>query len=145
MALTACVDPLGGILELNRYMQVHGEHEEAFVQFQAKMGEVYLGDSKANVLKILAPTQQGLWAGFKKDPYSYEDGSTFIEIYYFRTAWVPDGKVTDDEYTPVIFKNGKLTSIGWRTLEGPQTIGYVSFPPTRRCSPWYPYHCGGIN
>ena len=131
MTLTACDAGFAGagiVRDMVR-MQLHGELEEAFDQFQAQMGNVYLGDSKANVLKILEPTQQGLRAEFQKSHDSYQDGPTFIEIYYFRTAWGTDGDITDNEYMPVIFKNGKLTSIGWRTLGGPQTIGYEPFLP----------------
>ena len=34
-------------------------------------------------------------------------------IYKVRTSRVPDGRLTDDEITPIVFQNGVLTNIGW--------------------------------
>jgi len=34
-------------------------------------------------------------------------------VYKIRTSRTPDGRLTDDEITPVVFQNGVLTNIGW--------------------------------
>ena len=34
-------------------------------------------------------------------------------VYKVRTSRVPDGRLTDDEITPIVFQNGILTNIGW--------------------------------
>ena len=36
-----------------------------------------------------------------------------VNIYKLRTKRVPDGRLTDDEVTPVVFKSGRLVNIGW--------------------------------
>ncbi len=36
-----------------------------------------------------------------------------VNIYKFRTNRIPDGRFTDDEVTPVVFKSGRLVNIGW--------------------------------
>ena len=46
-----------------------------------------------------------------------------VEIYYCRTKWIADSEMTDDEYTPFVFVNSELNSIGWEALGGPQTFG----------------------
>ena len=46
-----------------------------------------------------------------------------VEIYYFRTARVPDGRTTDDELIPYLFIDDKLHAIGWtavRTFTNPK-------------------------
>lgn len=61
----------------------------------------------------------------KKAPESYKKGDYIIEIYYFRSGWQPDGLTTDDEFTPYVFTNRILTSIGWTALGGARTQGQV--------------------
>tara|TARA_S200000501_G_C20540001_1_gene619632 strand:- start:154 stop:594 length:441 start_codon:yes stop_codon:yes gene_type:complete len=41
-----------------------------------------------------------------------KDGEV-VNIYKFRTGRVPDGRFTEDEMTPVVFKDGILVNIGW--------------------------------
>lgn len=36
-----------------------------------------------------------------------------VNIYKLRTSRVADGRFTDDEATPVVFKSGRLVNIGW--------------------------------
>ena len=50
------------------------------------------------------------------------DGKSIV-TYYCRTAWIEDGRMTDDEYTPFVFINNELSAIGWESLGGPQTRG----------------------
>ena len=50
------------------------------------------------------------------------DGKSIV-TFYCRTAWIEDGKMTDDEYTPFVFINNELSAIGWESLGGPQTRG----------------------
>ena len=44
-------------------------------------------------------------------------------IAYCRTGWIIDNRMTDDEFTPLAFINGNLTSIGRRELGGMQSFG----------------------
>ena len=50
------------------------------------------------------------------------DGKSIV-TYYCRIAWIEDGRMTDDEYTPFVFINNELSAIGWESLGGPQTRG----------------------
>ncbi len=87
--------------------------------------QVELGMERDEVLLILTPTQEGLPLRHSKEPESYyevTDGqSRFVEIFFFRSQTNYDGIVTDDEFTPYIFQNGKLTAIGWTAIGGPKT------------------------
>ena len=90
---------------------------------------IELGDNKYKVLKILGPpTQKGLPQGAKKNPDKYMRGNDLIEIYYLRTGRQSDNLTTDDEFTPYLFKNGNLVSIGWQALGGPKTVGEALQP-----------------
>ena len=51
-----------------------------------------------------------------------DSNGQMVVIAYCRTAWVSDSQMTDDEYTPLVFTNGVLTSLGWRALGGPKTF-----------------------
>ena len=61
-------------------------------------------------------------------PSFFKDGGNDVAVYYYRTARIPDGMATDDEFTPYIFVNGRLTSIGWQALGGPRNYGNPNAP-----------------
>ena len=85
--------------------------------------QVKLGDSKEEVLAILGPTQEGLPKRQRKNPEKYIKNGVNVEIYYMRAAFHDDWLVTDDEFVPYIFNDGKLVGIGWQMLGGPKTQG----------------------
>jgi hypothetical protein len=95
--------------------------DSAIAQYHEKAGRVKIGDSKEAALQILVPTQEGLPPSTRRPPEAYKDGDDTVEIYYFRTGWTRDGRTTDDEFTPYVFKNGILQAVGWTTLGGPKT------------------------
>ena len=100
--------------------------DAAIEDYQANAGRIHLGDEKEQVLAVLTPLQARLSASERKAPESYlKDGAT-VEIYYARSGRQPDGLTTDDEFTPYVFTNGKLTAIGWTTLGGPKTQGQAT-------------------
>ena len=61
------------------------------------------------------------------------DNGNLVEIYFFRSAWQSDGLTTDDEFTPYVFKDGKLVAIGWTSIGGIKSQGQAS--PARNTSP----------
>jgi hypothetical protein len=92
--------------------------------------KIRIGDSQDTVL-LLLPRQRkygerpstfnssfaDFWAGqvhriLAKPPRFYFDNGSLVQIYYFRSSWIRDSRVTDDEFTPYIFRDGALTSIG---------------------------------
>jgi hypothetical protein len=101
---------------------VERELEDAISKYNLTAPQVSLGDSKERVLAVLEPTQQGLRGKLRRPPEAFTTEQGTTEIYYFRSAWMADGQSTDDEFTPYVFKNARLTSIGWQALGGPKTM-----------------------
>ncbi|MBI4002733.1 MAG: hypothetical protein HY348_13250 [Nitrospira defluvii] len=100
------------------------EIDQAIEEYSAKSPAIKLGDSKDKVLSWLQPTQAMLSMHDKKPMEAFTDTSkgvaSTIEIYYFRSARIPDNRITDDEFTPYVFKDGTLVAIGWTALGGPK-------------------------
>ncbi len=90
-------------------------------QFSKSAYHVRPGMKIQEVLRIL-PDQSKL-GSYGRTPSFYKDGNNDVAIYYYRTARIPDHMSTDDEFTPFIFVNGTLSSIGWEALGGPRTYG----------------------
>lgn len=102
--------------------------DSAISQYRTVAPKVKLGDKKENVLAVLLPTQEKLSGKATKSPESYMKDDHTVEIYYFRSGRQPDNLTTDDEFTPYIFTDGKLTGIGWTVLGGPKSQGQVIQP-----------------
>lgn len=98
---------------------------EAILKFHEAASNVQLGAERDAVLLILEPTQATLPLAERKAPEQYfetEDGrQRLVEIFFYRSRTNHDGILTDDEFTPYIFHDGKLAAIGWTTIGGPQT------------------------
>jgi hypothetical protein len=97
--------------------------DSAISRYETVAGQVELGDSKDKVLTILEPSQEGLPKRASKNPEKYIKEGIKVEIYYMRSARIPDGLTTDDEFVPYLFNDGKLVGIGWQVLGGPKTQG----------------------
>ncbi len=80
--------------------------------------KINLGDSKTKVLAILLPTQEGLDPEYGKLPEKYKKDNKIYEIYYMRSLRQADGYTTDDEFTPYLFIDSQLESIGWSGIGG---------------------------
>ena len=94
----------------------------AISRFRQVLSSVELGQDKTELLSRLLPTQRGLGQHGKSPDSFYEQGKK-IDIHYMRSARIPDGLATDDEFTPFVFVDDKLFAVGWRTLGGPKTRG----------------------
>ncbi len=102
----------------------------AINNYYEQAGRVQIGDSKEKVMEILGRTQDVLSPAHRKAPETFvKDGKT-TEIVYFRTLAQGDTILTDDEFTPYVFEDGKLVAIGWAYLGGPKTQAYPT-PETR--------------
>lgn len=95
------------------------EIDRSAANYDEVKDQVSLGDSKQQVLALLEPGQANLDPRWQKVPDRYVDGNATVEVYYFRSSYQSDGLVTDDQYTPYIFRNGILVGIGWAMLRGP--------------------------
>ncbi len=97
--------------------------DSSISKYEEESFKVNLGDSKEKVLAILEPTQKYNKKWRKKPERFLNNDNSVIEIYYYRSDRTPDGISTDDEFTPYVFKDGKLIGIGWAVLGGPKTQG----------------------
>ena len=100
---TSNCNPIPARIRIDRAI---GKYEEA-------ASKVNLGDDKEKVLSVFLPIQRGLPANAKKPAQKLIKDGTLIEIYFMRTGRDPDGRTTDNEFTPYVFVNNKLTAIGW--------------------------------
>lgn len=120
---------------------------KALVDYKFNAPKIRIGDSQDTVL-LLLPRQRkysewpstirssrsDFWAWqvrriLAKPPRFYFDNGSLVQIYYVRSSWIRDSRVTDDEFTPYIFRDGVLTSIGWRVLGGPNSFSSPPPPP----------------
>ena len=88
--------------------------------------QISLGDTKEKVIALLEPTQKYLSRGLKKRPEQFLRDGEEIYIYFARTSRQADGLTTDDEFTPYVFRSGKLVAIGWSALGGPSSHGQAT-------------------
>lgn len=93
----------------------------AIFSYEAQVGNIKLGQSKAEVLAMLSPTQASMPSRFGKPFESYIEDDKLKEVYFFRSRSFADGLVTDDEFTPYVFEEGVLIAIGWTAIGGPKT------------------------
>ena len=93
----------------------------AIHDFEVQSRNIQLGQTKAEVLALLTPTQAELPARFAKPHEQFMEDNKLTEIYFFRSRSFPDGLVTDDEFTPYVFEDGILVAIGWTAIGGPKT------------------------
>ncbi len=78
----------------------------AISDYNKAESKVKIGDTKEDVLAILQPTQEILSGEFKRPPEHWIDPKSgkMVDLYYFRSGWVSDGRLTDDEVTKVVGK-----------------------------------------
>ena len=94
---------------------------KAIGKYHAAAPKIQLGMPKDEVLRILEPTQQGLSLRQTRGPEQYNRDGTHVVIHFFRSHANYDKILTDDEFTPYIFEDGKLSAIGWTAIGGPKT------------------------
>lgn len=41
-----------------------------------------------------------------------------VQIFHVMTSRIPDGTISPEEFTPIVFENDRLVSIGWTALGG---------------------------
>jgi hypothetical protein len=77
---------------------------------------VQLGISEAAFQALMGPAMEVT----KKDkrPTRFSKGGSLYVVYYPRSAEFWDGEITDDEYTPYIFRDGRLVDVGWDAIGG---------------------------
>lgn len=78
-----------------------------------------LGLSEGAFLALTEPSRD-LKRKHSKPPTRYSRNGDIYTVHYIRSARIADGETTDDEFTPYIFRDGKLDAIGWQAIGGPR-------------------------
>ena len=94
---------------------------KAIGQYHNVRSQIQLGMDKDDVLRIIGPTQEGLSLRQTRGPEQYTQDGAHVEIHFFRSHANYDKILTDDEFTPYVFHDGKLAAIGWTAIGGPKT------------------------
>ena len=84
--------------------------------YAAVAAQVRLGMSPAQVNGILAPTQLRLDNVERRPDERFRQDTREVLVRYYRSGWQPDGRLTDNEYTPYLFVDGRLVGVGWLPL-----------------------------
>ena len=100
--------------------------DQSITRYHQVASYVSLGQSKNEVLTVLLPSQDGIPYDSRRSPESLISNGRVIDIYYMRSARIPDGATTDDELTPYVFIDDTLAAIGWQSLGGAKTYGDVN-------------------
>ncbi len=100
--------------------------DTAIIEYNQKKHMVELGDTIGKALPILEKMHNTVPSSWLRPADQYYEGGKNYYIHYQRTGHTEDGIMTDDEFTPYIFADSKLVSIGWAVLGGPRSYGNAS-------------------
>ncbi|MEM7219319.1 MAG: DUF3192 domain-containing protein [Pseudomonadota bacterium] len=95
-------------------------YRDTVQDYVAAAPAVHLGMTPTQVRAILGPSQAQLDSTDLRHDEQFLEGDSTMLIQYYRSGWQSDGRLTDDEYTPYVFRDGRLVGIGWhhhRTLQ----------------------------
>jgi outer membrane murein-binding lipoprotein Lpp len=99
--------------------------DDTVTAFDNAESKVHMGDLTSDVLAILEPTQIDAHAKKWETKHdSFNNNGTTIDIYYFRSSAPNNGLTAEDEYTPYVFKDGRLAGIGWGMIREQEVNGY---------------------
>ena len=87
--------------------------KQAVEDYKTAYSKISIGDARGHVLGILDTSQQGIPLRFRKRPERYLSYGEQVEIHFVRTGLESGISNHDDDYTPFVFKNDVLVSIGW--------------------------------
>lgn len=87
--------------------------KQAVEDYGTAYSKISIGDAREHVLDILDTSQQVIPLRFKKRPERYLSYGEQVEIHFVRTGLESGISNHDDDYTPYVFKNDVLVSIGW--------------------------------
>lgn len=71
-------------------------------QNNSNLLKLEIGDLKSSVIEIMGNPH-------KNEKYQIENHN--YDVWFYRTAWTPDERETDDEFTPIVIIDGKVA--GW--------------------------------
>ena len=88
--------------------------QQAVADYRTEALKVSIGDARGYVLSILQTSQDVIPAHFKKRPERYLSYGVQVEIHFIRTDLASGMANADEDFTPYLFKNDVLVSVGWR-------------------------------
>ena len=87
--------------------------QQAVADYKSVASQISIGDAREQVLAILQTNQQVIPSHFKRQPERYLSYGEQVEIHFIRTRLDSGGNKSDDDFTPYVFKNDVLVSVGW--------------------------------
>ena len=87
--------------------------QQAVIDYQTVASQVSIGDAKEYVLRALQSSQQAIPTQLKRPSEQYLSYGERVEIHFVRTALASGVENADDDFTPYVFKNDVLVSVGW--------------------------------
>ena len=87
--------------------------QKAVADYKSLASQISIGDAREYVLAILQTNQQVIPSHFKRQPERYLSYGEQVEIHFVRTGLSSGGSNNDDDFTPYVFKNDVLVSVGW--------------------------------
>jgi hypothetical protein len=87
--------------------------QQAVAEYRSVASQISIGDAREHVLAILQTNQQAIPLHFKRRPERYLSYGEQVEIHFVRTGLDSGGSNSDDDFTPYVFKNNVLVSVGW--------------------------------
>jgi hypothetical protein len=87
--------------------------QKAVADYKSVASQISIGDAREYVLAILQTNQQVIPSYFKRQPERYLSYGEQVEIHFVRTGLSSGGSNNDDDFTPYVFKNDVLVSVGW--------------------------------
>ena len=87
--------------------------QQAVIDYQTVAPQISIGDAKEYVLRALQSSQQAIPAQLKRPSEQYLSYGEQVEIHFVRTALASGVENADDDFTPYVFKNDVLVSVGW--------------------------------
>jgi len=87
--------------------------QQAVADYKSVASQISIGDAREHVLATLQTNQQIIPSQFKRRPERYLSYGEQVEIHFVRTGLDSGGSNSDDDFTPYVFKNDVLVSVGW--------------------------------
>ena len=80
--------------------------------------QVRLGMSRASFNEVMRPVSDSTRSNWRRSDETFTENGSVVDIAFVRSSHVSDGVLTDDEYTPYVFRDGTLVAFGWRSIGG---------------------------
>jgi hypothetical protein len=87
--------------------------QKAVAEYQSVASQISIGDARDYTLAILQTNQQVIPLHFKRRPERYLSYGEQVEIHFVRSRLDSGDSNDDDDFTPYVFKNDVLVSVGW--------------------------------